>query len=128
MALVPGLLHRLRKKARKGMRGYPVATIAWYGPDDRRASKASVGIVPGEGQEVIALQRWASETNDVRYDDGIIREMLAFIESHGARTIALSPAIIGCPHEEGIDYPEGEECPRCPFWRGRDRWTGKLLS
>jgi hypothetical protein len=34
----------------------------------------------------------------------------------------------GCPHEEGIDYPEGEPCPQCPFWTHRDRWTGKLLS
>jgi hypothetical protein len=34
--------------------------------------------------------------------------------------------IIGCPHEEGIDY-EGATCPACPFWAGRDRWTGKRL-
>ena len=26
-------LKRLRKKARKGMRGWPVATVAFYGPD-----------------------------------------------------------------------------------------------
>jgi hypothetical protein len=36
--------------------------------------------------------------------------------------------IIGCPHEEGIDYPDGAECPECPFWKGRDRWTGELLE
>ena len=27
----------------------------------------------------------------------------------------------GCQHEEGIDYPEGELCPDCPFWAGRER-------
>jgi hypothetical protein len=27
--------------------------------------------------------------------------------------------VIGCPHEEGIDFPEGQECPYCPFWRGK---------
>jgi len=31
--------------------------------------------------------------------------------------------IIGCPHEEGIDYPLGRTCPRCPFWAGIDRFT-----
>jgi hypothetical protein len=31
--------------------------------------------------------------------------------------------IIGCPHEEGIDYPEGKSCPQCPYWAGRDRFT-----
>lgn len=41
----------LKKKANRGFRGYPAATIAFYGPDDRRASKASVAIVPAEGAE-----------------------------------------------------------------------------
>ena len=39
-------LKRLRKKARKGMRGWPAATIAFYGPDLVRASKVAVGILP----------------------------------------------------------------------------------
>ena len=30
---------RLTKKAKKGFRGFPVATVAFYGPDNRRASK-----------------------------------------------------------------------------------------
>jgi hypothetical protein len=41
--------------------------------------------------------------------------------------VAMPDRIIGCPHEEGIDY-EGEYCPRRAFWIGRDRWTGKLVS
>ena len=36
--------YRLEKKARKGFRGYPVATIAYYGPDDRHATKAGESI------------------------------------------------------------------------------------
>src|SRR6185503_20814624 len=32
----------LFKKARKGFRGYPVATIAFYGPNDRQATKVAV--------------------------------------------------------------------------------------
>ncbi|MGH9387747.1 MAG: DUF1186 domain-containing protein [Vicinamibacterales bacterium] len=34
-----------------------------------------------------------------------------------------SERIIGCPHEEGIDYPMGRSCPRCPFWADIDRFT-----
>jgi len=30
------------------------------------------------------------------------------------------------PHEEGIDYPEREACPQCPFWKGRDRYSAFL--
>jgi hypothetical protein len=38
----------------------------------------------------------------------------------------MTDQIIGCPHEEGIDY-EGATCPACPFWAGRDRWTRTRL-
>ena len=36
---------RLTKRAKKGFRGFPVATVAFYGPDDRRASKMVVSII-----------------------------------------------------------------------------------
>jgi hypothetical protein len=45
----------LKKKTRRGFRGYPIATIAFYGPDDTRASKAAVAIVNAEGAEPSAL-------------------------------------------------------------------------
>ena len=32
-------LKRLRKKARKGLRGWPIATIAFYGPNLNQATK-----------------------------------------------------------------------------------------
>jgi hypothetical protein len=35
---------RLRKKARKGLRGWPIATIAFYGPNLTQATKVAVGI------------------------------------------------------------------------------------
>lgn len=37
----------LEKKARKGFKGYPAATVAFYGPDNRKATKIAVGIVRG---------------------------------------------------------------------------------
>jgi len=45
-------LKLLRKKARKGMRGWPVATIAFYGPNLNQATKVAVGIVPFENAEI----------------------------------------------------------------------------
>jgi hypothetical protein len=35
-------LKRLRKKARKGLRGWPIATIAFYGPNLSQATKITV--------------------------------------------------------------------------------------
>ena len=40
---------KLAKKRAKGFRGYPVATVGFYGPDDERATKVVVGIIEGEG-------------------------------------------------------------------------------
>jgi hypothetical protein len=117
---------RLRKRARRGFRGYPIATVALYGPDDTTATKLTVGIFPAENVEVTDLRRWFSEGADIRNDAGVAEEVLAFIEAAGVMSIVMTERIIGCPHEEGIDY-EGPTCPSCPFWAGRDRWTGRRL-
>jgi hypothetical protein len=104
----------LRKKARRGFRGYPAATIAFYGPDDTRASKAAVGIIKTEGAAPSALQRWFTEQADARTDRAIASEILLFVQSHGVKSIVMSDGIIGCPHEEGIDYPDGQVCLAMP--------------
>jgi len=113
----------LKKKAKTGFRGYPVGTIAFYGPDNLRASKAAVGIIEGAEEEAKHLRRWFSD-NDVRDDPTIAAEIVDFLRQHNAHSVAMTDRIIGCPHEEGIDYPEGGTCPQCPFWVGRDRWAG----
>ena len=119
-------LWTLEKQARRGFRGYPVATVAFYGPDDQVATKVAVGIVPTEGAEADPLQRWFSK-DDVRAEAGIARQISEFIEAHGAKSVVLVDRIIGCPHEERIDYPDGSTCPHCPFWANRDRWSGEIL-
>ena len=118
---------RRGKSAKRGLRGYPVATVALYGPDDTRATKLTVGIVPAADAEATDLRRWFSEGADIRNDAGVTEEVLAFIDAAGARSIVMTDRIIGCPHEEGIDY-EGPNCPACPFWAARDRWTGKRYT
>ena len=121
--------YTLEKQARRGFHGYPVATIAYYGPDDRRASKVVVGIVLSEkDKEDALLERWFSETGDVRQDLLINQQIVEFIEQHKPKSVAITARIIGCPHEEGIDYPLGEKCPQCPFWANRDRWTGEWIT
>jgi len=115
----------LQKKASRGFKGYPVATIAFYGPDDKCATKVAVGIVINE-DEPKNMQRWFAE-HDVRKDPTINKEILEFIALHNVRSVVMTDRIIGCPHEEGTDYPDGEKCPRCPFWAHRDRWSGEVL-
>jgi hypothetical protein len=117
----------LKEKARRGFQGYPVATIAFYGPNDQRASKVAVGIVTGEGGEPV-MERLFAEDDDVRKDPAVAVQILEIIQRHAAKSIVMTDRIIGCPHEEGIDYPDGEVCPQCPFWAHRDRWTGDVIQ
>jgi hypothetical protein len=99
---------RLRKRAKRGLRGYPIATVALYGPNDTRATKLTVGIVPAEDAEATDLRRWFSEGADIRNDAGVAEEVLAFIHAAGARSIVMTDRIIGCPHECPLDvYPHG---------------------
>jgi hypothetical protein len=118
---------RLHKKARKGLRGWPIATIAFYGPNLSQATKVAVGIVPSENAEVQELRNWKLDRGDVRADPNIAREILEFIEQHGVLSVAMTDSIIGCPHQQGIDY-EGEWCPACEFWHGKDRFTGQTIN
>ena len=115
-------LWALSKRSNKGFRGYPIGTIAFYGPDDRRASKVAVGVVPREGAGATDLERWFSDHADVRDDASVVSAISAFLEQHAVQTVVLADRILGCPHEEGIDYPLGEKCPACPFWATRNRW------
>jgi hypothetical protein len=119
-------LKRLSKKARRGMRGYPMGIVACYGPDDQRASKLVASGKTSDDAEP-EQRKWFAETGDLRNDVAVAAAILAFFEEHGVKSVAMPDRIIGCPHEEGPDYV-GKYCPACSFWIGRDRWTGKLVS
>ena len=109
--------------------GYPFATIAYYGPDLHFASKVVIGIQRSEKEgEVTELRKWFAKDQDVREDAVIFQEMVEYIITNNAHRVAIVDRIIGCPHEEGVDYPVSESCPQCPFWKNRDRWTGDLID
>ena len=119
---------RLTKKAKKGFQGYPVASIIFYGPTNTRATKVAVGITRAEGSAADLLERWISEPEDVRFNPAIAEAIVHFLQRNGVKSVVMTEAILGCPHEEGIDYPVGAQCPRCDYWRDRDRFTGQRLA
>ena len=117
----------LAKKARRGFRGYPIATIAFYGPDNTRASKVAIGIVRAEGADP-EMTRLFSDEGDIRKDVEVGGQILKLLNIHGVQSVIVNEEIFGCPHEEGVDYPDGAVCPLCPFWAGRDRFTGETIQ
>ena len=78
--------------------------------------------------EVAFLEKWFGTKIDVRSDSEIKAQIVKFLEQHNVHRVAMMDRIIGCPHEEGTDYPEGETCPQCPYWAHRDRWTGEMIN
>jgi hypothetical protein len=111
---------RMEKKWSGDRVAFPLATILFYGPDNRFASKVVASVFAYDGAEPV-LRKWFSEEMDVRLDPRIGRGIMAFFGEQKVRRVVSTPGLAGCPHEEGIDYP-GEVCPECPFWADKDRW------
>ena len=113
------------RATRIGYRGHPVGTLAFYGPDDQRATKVVAAVIRREPDESPAtMQKWlATHDLDVRFDRLIGKQVHRFFVENPVRSYVVTDGIIGCPHEEGVDYLEGTSCPECPFWEGRNRWA-----
>ena len=108
---------------------YPLATISAYGPDNKRATKLVVGILRRAGQkDPNPMRSWSTDAIDVRHDPLIAAELADWLRSQGIKDTVSHDRIIGCPHEEGIDYPIGRTCPQCPFWASIDRFTHEPIS
>jgi hypothetical protein len=97
-----------KQLSKKKQRGYPAATIAFYGPDDRKATKVVVGIAPTAESRVTTVEKWFGDDLDIRVDPRVGAEVLEFIRRHGVRTVVTPPGIFGCPHEEGVDIPRAK--------------------
>lgn len=95
---------------------YPIGTVALYGPDDKTTTKIVAAVFHHEGAEAV-LKRWVG--TDVTTSPKAQRELQEFFQGHGVKQMAMTEGNMGCPHEEGEDFPLGEDCPFCPFWKGK---------
>jgi hypothetical protein len=107
---------RKSKGQQKGQPQFPIGTVAFYGPDDKRTTKIAAAVFRHEGAEPI-LKRWVA--TDVTTNPKVQQELLEFFQQHGVQSVAMTEGNMGCPHEEGEDFPVGEDCPFCPFWKGK---------
>jgi SEC-C motif len=93
---------------------FPIGTQAFFGPDDTLTSKIEVGVVLHENAEPI-IQRYFG--SNVLEDSKVQASISRFFEEHQVKKVIVTDGNVGCPHEEGEDFPEGGECPFCPFWQ-----------
>src|SRR5262249_32410096 len=107
---------RKRKGDETGQPRFAIGTGAFYGPDDKRTTKIAAAVIPQGGAEPV-LKRWVA--TDVTTNPKVQQELKDFFLQHGVQQVAMSQGNLGCPHEEGEDFPVGEDCPFCPFWKGK---------
>jgi hypothetical protein len=84
-----------------------------YGPDDKTTTKIAAGVVLRDGAEPI-IERWVA--TGVMTSPKVQQVLKDFFLRHGVKQMAMTEGNMGCPHEEGEDFPQGEDCP---FWWGK---------
>jgi hypothetical protein len=99
-----------------------IATYSEYGPTDNFCTKIVVGIVDKNSSNIIDMKKWFSDGQDIRLDLDIKNSVFQFIKRYNVYTTVSLGRIIGCPHEEGIDYSLGSECPTCVFCHNKIRF------
>ncbi len=96
---------------------FPIGTQALYGPDDKRTTKIVAAVILHENAEPI-LQRFVG--SKVLEDPKVHETISQFFQEYAVKKVVITDGNIGCPHEEGEDYPVGSDCPFCPFWRKKN--------
>ena len=95
---------------------YPIGTIAKYGPDDQVTTKIVASVIQSADSEPI-LERFVGM--GVADDQQVQAKIQDFHARHNVTKVLAVDSNMGCPHEEGEDFPVGEDCPFCPFWQGK---------
>jgi hypothetical protein len=97
---------------------FPIGTVALYGPDDKTTTKIVAGvIIDDDDAEEAIIERWVG--TGVKDNPKVQKGIEEFFDKHGVKSVAATDQNMGCPHEEGEDFPVGEDCPFCPYWEGK---------
>jgi hypothetical protein len=97
----------------QGKTDFPIGTLVYFGPDDRTITKIVAVIIRTPEAEPI-IKSW--EGPSIAADREAVLEIGSYFKDHQVGEVVMTEGVVGCPHEEGVDYPVGESCPYCPFW------------
>ena len=112
----PGQLPRQLQEILDTKEVFPIGTLAYYGPDNHTCTKISASIVNAPNARP-QFRYW--QDDDVCVDPLVVAEIGEFFKLNGVQEVIMTEGVIGCPHDEGIDYPEDQACPECPFWHNQ---------
>ena len=93
---------------------FPLATITYHGPSPDHATKIVVGILKDKDQTPL-IKSWTGD--NIAEDVDAAKAISQYVQSYDVARVLTSEWVLSCPHEAGVDYPEGEPCPHCPDWQ-----------
>jgi hypothetical protein len=72
-------------------------------------------------------ERWG--LSGTAKDDPKVRERIGkFFEDHRVKSLFLmQERNIGRPHEAELDFPVGQDCPFCPYWKGKQGTSAQAM-
>ena len=92
---------------------FPIGVLAYFGPDDIHITKV-VAVVILDKIKTPQYKSWKTESFET--DTKVAKEIGQFFLEHKVNEVVMTEGVVGCPHDEGVDYPPGQPCPHCPFW------------
>lgn len=97
---------------------YPVGAITMYGPNKTDTTMVVAAVMKDADTDPI-YERWVGSS--VKDDRRVKQQVQEFFLAHNVQSVIYVRENIACAHEEGLDYPFGQDCPFCPYWKGRHR-------
>jgi hypothetical protein len=101
------------RKVLKQKTNFPIGMLVYFGPDKVTISKIIAAVIIAKDSEPI-LQSW--EGTGISIDPNTSVDIGRFFKENQVVEVIMPDGVVGCPHEEGVDYPIGGQCPHCPFW------------
>ena len=92
---------------------FPIGVLVYFGPDDEKITKVIAVVISNQTSTPI-LKTWV--TPDFKTDSKVVKDIAQYFLVNEISEVLMTDGVVGCPHDEGIDYPMGETCPHCPFW------------
>ena len=106
------LLEQLRKILRDRSK-FPIGILTYFGPDNKTITKIVGLVIKGPDIEP-RLRSWSQP--GVVSDPIVVAEIGSYFLENKTVDIVMTGSVLGCPHEEGVDFPLGTDCPHCKYW------------
>jgi hypothetical protein len=101
------------KKAIKEKKNFPIGILVHFGPDSETITK-TVAVVVQRKNATLSIKSW--NTPDISSNPKIAKDIGNYFKQNLVEEILMTDGVAGCPHDEGVDYPRGSDCPHCPYW------------